>query len=146
MNENLSINQVEKMTGVSKRNIRFYEKEGLLLPKRNEENGYKKAKIIKQGSFSQEFGGGVCQVSTTLYNCALLADLEIVEVNPHSLPVSYVEPSFDAMVNTGSSDLKIKNNTDKPIYIATSGDDEFCKICMFGCENPYKIIKKSTLG
>ena len=41
MRENLSINQVEKMTGVSKRNIRFYEKEGLLLPKRNEENGYR---------------------------------------------------------------------------------------------------------
>jgi DNA-binding transcriptional MerR regulator len=41
MNENLSINQVEKLTGVSKRNIRFYEKEGLLLPKRNEENGYR---------------------------------------------------------------------------------------------------------
>ena len=41
MKENLSINQVEKMTGVSKRNIRFYEKEGLLLPKRNEENGYR---------------------------------------------------------------------------------------------------------
>lgn len=41
MNENLSINQVEKMTGVSKRNIRFYEKEGLLLPKRNQENGYR---------------------------------------------------------------------------------------------------------
>lgn len=41
MNENLSINQVEKMTGVSKRNIRFYEKEGLLLPRRNEENGYR---------------------------------------------------------------------------------------------------------
>ena len=41
MNENVSINQVEKMTGVSKRNIRFYEKEGLLLPKRNQENGYR---------------------------------------------------------------------------------------------------------
>lgn len=41
MNENMSINQVEKLTGVSKRNIRFYEKEGLLLPKRNEENGYR---------------------------------------------------------------------------------------------------------
>ena len=41
MNKNLSINQVEKITGVSKRNIRFYEKEGLLLPKRNHENGYR---------------------------------------------------------------------------------------------------------
>lgn len=110
---------------------------------RNEKNGYKKAKIIKQGSFSQEYGGGVCQVSTTLYNCALLADLEIIEVNPHSLPVSYIEPSFDAMVNSGSSDLKIKNTTNKPIYIATSGDDEFCKICMFGVQNVYKIVKNS---
>lgn len=110
---------------------------------RNEKNGYQKAKIIKQGSFSQEYGGGVCQVSTTLYNCALLADLEIVEVNPHSLPVSYIEPSFDAMVNSGSSDLKIKNTTNMPIYIATCGDNEYCKICMYGVQNVYKIRKKS---
>ena len=110
---------------------------------RTQENGYKKAKIIKDGTFYQEFGGGVCQVSTTLYNAAILADLEIVEVNSHSLPVGYVEPCFDAMVNSGSSDLKIKNNTQYPIYIATCFDNQFCKINIFGGENPYKIAKKS---
>ena len=66
---------------------------------RGEDNGYEKAKIIKNGTFVEEFGGGVCQVSTTIYNSALLADLEIIEVHPHSLPVSYIEPCFDAMVN-----------------------------------------------
>jgi len=110
---------------------------------RNEENGYSKAKIIKNGMFVSEFGGGVCQVSTTLYNAALLADLEIVEVHPHSLPVSYVEPCFDAMVSMGSSDLVILNNHDYPITIATSSADNKCTVKIYGQENPYKIVRNS---
>ena len=66
---------------------------------RTERRGYKKAKIIVGGEFVDGVGGGVCQVSTTLYNAVLLAGLKIIECHPHSLPVSYVAPSFDAMVN-----------------------------------------------
>ena len=110
---------------------------------RTEENGYQSAKIISGGVFVDGFGGGVCQVSTTLYNACLLSGLEILEVHSHSLPVSYVEPSFDAMVNIGSSDLKIKNNTGGKILITTSYENDICKVKIFGQRNDFKITRTS---
>ena len=110
---------------------------------RNEDSGYQRAKIIKNGVFVEEFGGGVCQVSTTIYNAALLAGLEIIEVHPHSLPVSYIEPCFDAMVNMGSSDLVIKNNLDYPVIFATSDLNDICKVNIYGNENEYKAVRRS---
>ncbi len=109
---------------------------------RNENNGYEKAKIIKNGMFDEEFGGGVCQVSSTLYNACLNADLEIVESHGHSLPVSYVESGFDAMVNMGSSDLVVKNNHDFPIIFTISDENDVCLIRIFGKQNSLKIVKK----
>ena len=111
--------------------------------KRNEENGYQKAKIISNGTFIEDYGGGVCQVSTTLYNACLLAGLEIIESNSHSLPVSYIEPSFDAMVSSGYSDLKIRNNSGGKIIITTSYENDRCKIKIFGRKNKYKITRYS---
>ncbi len=110
---------------------------------RNEQRGYKKAKIIKNGVFVEEFGGGVCQASTTVYNAAILADLEIEEVHPHSLPVSYIDPCFDAMVSGGSSDLKIKNTTGQDIYICTRADDDSCTVNIYGCKKNYEIVRKN---
>ena len=86
---------------------------------RTYKRGYKSAKIIVNGEFTEGVGGGVCQVSTTLYNAALLAGLEISEVNQHSVAVSYVAPSFDAMVNSGSADLRFINRTHNPVIIRT---------------------------
>ena len=105
---------------------------------RNDENGYMQAKIISNGKFIDAFGGGVCQVSTTLYNAALIAGLDIVEVHSHSLKIGYIEPGFDAMVNSGSSDLRIRNNTGFPITIATSSKDDKCKISLYGVNNNFK--------
>ena len=110
---------------------------------RNEEAGYMAAKIISNGTFVDGFGGGVCQVSTTLYNAALLSGLEIMEVHNHSLPVSYIEPSFDAMVNSGSSDLLIRNNTDGKLIFTTSFEGDVCKVKIFGKKNKYKITRIS---
>ena len=84
---------------------------------RTEKNGFKKAKIIEDGRFVYGVGGGVCQVSTTLYNAALLAGLKVTEFHPHSLAVSYVSPSRDAMVSGTYSDLKFVNTTNSPVYI-----------------------------
>lgn len=109
---------------------------------RNEDNGYEKAKIIKNGMFVEEFGGGVCQVSSTLYNACLQADLEIVESHGHSLPVSYVDSGFDAMVNMGSSDFVVKNNHDFPIIFTTCDENDVCLIRIFGKQNPFKIVRK----
>jgi hypothetical protein len=99
---------------------------------RTEKNGYKVSKIIVGGEFVDGVGGGVCQVSTTLYNAVLLAGLNITECHPHSLPVSYVAPSFDAMVNSGSSDLRFINNTYNPIIIKAFADGTTLKIEIWG--------------
>ena len=99
---------------------------------RTAENGYKKANIILNGVYVEGTGGGVCQASTTLYNALLCADLEILEVNKHTLPSSYIWLAFDAMVSEGYSDLRFKNNTDKKIYIKTCTDDKNAYVEIYG--------------
>ncbi len=81
------------------------------------ENGYSMASAYENGQVVDSIGGGVCQVSTTLYNAVLLSELEIVERSNHSMIVSYVKPSMDAAIAGTYKDLKFKNNTDAPIYI-----------------------------
>ncbi len=88
--------------------------------------GYKPAYIIKDGKTILGDGGGVCQVSTTLFRAALNAGLEIIERHPHAYRVQYYEndmkPGFDASVFAPSVDLKIKNNTNSYILIQTKID------------------------
>ncbi len=109
----------------------------------SEKNGFKKAKIIVNGEYVDDFGGGVCQSATTLYNALLLAGVEIIEANPHSLKVGYVKGSFDAMVATGISDLVFKNNTGGNIYIYTYCNGQECGVKIFGEENEYEIKQRS---
>lgn len=87
------------------------------------ENGYKLAGSYENGTTVETYGGGICQVSTTLYNAVIRAELEIVERYAHSMTVAYVDPSADAAIAGTVKDLKFKNNTDAPIYIEgyTSG-------------------------
>lgn len=82
-----------------------------------EENGYYEAASYNNGKVEDSLGGGVCQVSTTLYNAVLKAELEIVERSPHSMVVSYVKPSMDAAIAGDYKDFKFKNNTQVPVYI-----------------------------
>lgn len=84
---------------------------------RSSEAGYKNAPVIVNNEFVDGLGGGVCQVSTTLYNCILLANLEVVERSNHSLPVSYVPIGRDATVVYGAIDFKFRNNTESYLYI-----------------------------
>ena len=100
--------------------------------RRSENNGYRKAKIIVNDEFVDGVGGGVCQVSSTLYNAALMAGLDIVEANRHSKQVSYVKSGFDAMVNYGSSDLKLKNNTAEKITIITNYSPRKARVRIYG--------------
>ncbi len=100
--------------------------------RRTPENGYRTAKIIVNNEYVDGVGGGVCQVSTTLYNSALLAGLDIKEANKHSKQVSYVRYGFDAMVNYGSSDLKIYNNTNERVTIITNYSSTRARIRIFG--------------
>lgn len=84
---------------------------------RTAENGYLEAGSYLNGTTVQTYGGGVCQVSSTLYNAVLLAELEVTERWAHSMNVDYVQPSMDAAISEGYKDLKFKNNTDAPVYI-----------------------------
>ena len=113
--------------------------------RRTEENGYKGAKIIVNGDFVDGMGGGVCQASTTLYNACLKANVEVIEAHPHSLQVSYIAPSFDAMVNYGSSDLKLKNSTNFPLIFATCCTENRCEVFIYGENNDYKIERRSEV-
>lgn len=82
-----------------------------------EENGYYAAPSYSNGEVVDSIGGGVCQVSTTLYNAVLRAELEVVERSPHSMVVSYVEPSMDAAIAGDYKDFKFRNDTEVPLYI-----------------------------
>ena len=86
---------------------------------RSFEAGYRTAPVIVNNEFVDGLGGGVCQVSTTLYNCVLLANLEIVERICHSLPVSYVPIGRDATVVYDAIDFIFRNNTDSYLLIKT---------------------------
>ena len=83
----------------------------------NEENGYLPAPSYESGKVVDSYGGGICQVSTTLYNALLKAELEILERHNHTMIVTYVDPSKDAAIAEGLMDLQFANNTEAPIYI-----------------------------
>ena len=112
---------------------------------RSEKRGYKSAKIIVGGKFADGVGGGVCQVSTTLYNAVILSGLTVVEHHAHSLPVSYVEPSFDAMVSYRFADLCFINDTGFPVYLRASFDGNKISVNIFGAKNQYRIVRKSVI-
>ena len=80
-------------------------------------NGYAMAGSYLNGKTIESLGGGICQVSSTLYNAVLMAELEVVERSPHSMLVSYVQESADAAIAGTYKDFKFKNNSDAPIYI-----------------------------
>lgn len=81
------------------------------------ENGYFPAGSYENGTTVETYGGGVCQVSTTLYNAVIRAELEVVTRAAHSMVVGYVEPSMDAAIADGAKDFQFKNNQETPIYI-----------------------------
>lgn len=105
--------------------------------KRTEEAGFRQAKIIVNGEYVSGVGGGVCQVSTTLYNAALKAGLQAVEYHPHSLRVGYVPPSRDAMVSSGS-DLKLFNPHAFPVYLSAKVVDGGVCVTFYGKNEGYR--------
>ncbi len=86
---------------------------------RTVEKGYLEAGAIASGQSIEEVGGGICQVSSTLFNAVARADLEIVERSPHAWPSTYVNRGEDATVNWPNLDFKFKNNTQAPVFIIT---------------------------
>ncbi len=83
-------------------------------------NGYKKAPVIINGEFVDGIGGGICQVTTTLYNAVLLSRLKVVDRTHHSWPLGYVSAGRDATISEGSIDFKFKNDRNYPIVLFAS--------------------------
>lgn len=99
---------------------------------RSSEAGYRTAPVIIENEFRDGLGGGVCQVSTTLYNAIVLANLEVLERKHHSLPVSYVPAGRDATVVYGAIDLKFRNSSESYVYIKMVTGDGRATAKIFG--------------
>ncbi len=98
------------------------------------DNGYELAGSYENGTTVDSYGGGVCQVSTTLYNAVIRAELEITERYAHSMLVTYVQPSMDAAIAGTYKNLKFKNTTDAPIYIEGYTSGKILYFNIFGDE------------
>ncbi len=99
------------------------------------ENGYQPAPSYENGTTVMTYGGGICQVSTTLYNAVIRAELEVVERSAHSMSVHYVQPSMDAAIAGDSKDFKFRNNKDYPVYIEGYTDGGTLHFSVFGKED-----------
>lgn len=103
-----------------------------MLGPRSVSNGYKNAPVIIKGKFLEGVGGGVCQVTTTLYVAVLKSKLEVIERRPHSMPLGYVEPGQDATISEGYIDFKFKNNKEYPVLISAQVSDSTITIRIVG--------------
>lgn len=95
-----------------------------VLGPRSVATGWKEAGAIVAGKKELESGGGICQVSSTLYNSVLIAELEILQRTPHSWPLSYITIGQDATVSYGGPNFRFKNNKDTPVILVTNIDKE----------------------
>ncbi len=116
------------------------------LGERTSAKGYQNAGVYMDGQVTSGIGGGICQVSSTLYYCALYADLNITERDYHYFAVGYLPMGLDATVSWGGPNLRFKNNSDYPIklYTWTSGSTLYVEI--WGTNVDGRYVKVSTDG
>ena len=105
-----------------------------------ESRGYKKGASYSGANIVQTEGGGVCKIASTLYNAAILSDLEIVERHNHTMPVNYIPYGQDATVAYGGKDFKFKNNKDYPILIWSEILDDRLYIGIYGREKSPEVM------
>ncbi len=116
-----------------------------LVGPRTPRQGFRMARVLAQGQFTEDFGGGVCQVAGTLYLAALRAGMEVVQRHRHSRPIAYLPPGLDATVNFGSLDLKLRNPFDTPLYLRTFVKGGRLTVLVLGKRQQgvsYKIVRK----
>lgn len=101
-------------------------------------NGYYKAGSYSGGKVVETYGGGICQVSTTLYNAVLRSELKVTERSNHSMVVNYVPLAADAAIAGTHKDLKFKNNTKNPIYIEGTASGGTIRFTIYGKETRAK--------
>ena len=115
--------------------------------KRTITSGFKEAGAYAGGKVIQEVGGGICQVSSTLYNAVLYANLEIVDRSNHYFECSYVDAGRDATVSWGTVDFKFRNNRTYPIKIEAYSKNGVVKISIKGIkeEKEYEVTIQSKI-
>jgi vancomycin resistance protein YoaR len=111
---------------------------------RRRSRGFRTAPEIVRGELVPGVGGGICQVSTTLYNVALLADLEVTRRHHHRFPVSYVVAGRDATVSDGGLDLRLRNPHDAPIVLFVSAEGNRVRARVFGAERCKRAVRLMT--
>lgn len=131
--ENIRHGTMDLLTGTIVKPGEVFSMNQCLGDRRN--NGHWKiATAFQQGKHVKEYGGGVCQISSTLYNCAVLADMEIVFRQNHSMPVDYVDKGRDATINSLGNyiDFKFKNSSKADILIIGRADGKTLTIEIWG--------------
>ncbi len=107
---------------------------------RTAERGFGMGHVFVDGKMEKQLGGGMCQVATTLFNAAMLADLKIVERHQHVRTVPYAEPGRDATVYWGQKDFKLANNTQAPVYISYRTTRTHAIVSLFGKATPGRKV------
>lgn len=116
---------------------------------RTKARGYKEAHAYAAGEVVDQVGGGICQVSSTLYNAVLLSNLQIVERRCHQMTVAYVPLGRDATVDWGTQDFRFSNNTDYPIRIEAGTSGKNLNIAIIGTKTDKSLkvdIQTQTLS
>ena len=113
----------------------------VVVGKRTKEAGYKTADAYSGGKTVQTLGGGICQVSSTIYYCTLIADLEIVTRTAHSYTSSYMPLGMDATVSWGGPEFRFKNNTNYPIRIEAEVSGGYVKVKLIGTDEKDYYVK-----
>ena len=103
-----------------------------------------KVSIILNGKHDKGVGGGICQVSTTIYNAALYAGMDIVKITNHSIPSPYVTKGRDATVSNGSMDFVFKNNNNNPIIVHNEIFENKIVSKIYGCSSDKRNIEIET--
>ncbi|WP_099157861.1 VanW family protein [Virgibacillus ndiopensis] len=106
-----------------------------IVGKRTKEKGYKRAPVIVKGELAEDIGGGICQVSSTLYNAVDLAGLEVVERYSHSRSVPYVPPGRDATVSWYGPDFSFKNKYNQPVLIRAQSSNGKMHVKIYSSED-----------
>ena len=114
------------------------------LGERTAEKGYKPAPAYSGNRLTDAIGGGVCQGSSTLYNCVLLADLEVVARSCHGATVAYLPMGLDAAVNWGTTDFQFRNNFHFPVKIEAETTEDLVKMRILGTDEKDYYIKMTS--
>lgn len=110
------------------------------------EAGFRMAQVFVRGKLEEGLGGGVCQVSSTLYNAVLLAGLKVIERHPHSRTVPYVRAGRDATVAYGLRDFRFQNSNSGPIAIIATAGGAHLTVDIYGSAKERKSIQIYTSG